>query len=115
MANRFENILSENGDALMRRRAENIALTAKNEQKTLILNLTSQINNIELEIKSLEDLSVKNRDDLNPGASFNAKNWVQDLHTRYIDLRNLKIELEIAENTYNYYFSDDSEFKQDKK
>ncbi len=29
MANRFENILSENGDALMKRRAENIALTAK--------------------------------------------------------------------------------------
>ncbi len=43
------------------------------------------------------------------------KNWIQDLHAQYIDLRNLKIELEIAENTYNYYFSDDSDFKQDKK
>ena len=73
---KFKQFLTETGDELINKRAENLTEETKQEfedQKRLV---EKKIRNIKNDIVSMEDLSVKNTQTLVVGETLNTKEWV---------------------------------------
>ena len=101
---KFKNILTETGNNLINKRADNLSEETKQEfedQKRLIEREIRSINN---EIISMEDLSVRNTQTLMVGETLNVKEWVNKRINYALKLRDLNVELETINELIKEYF-----------
>ena len=118
--NKFEEIVGNNSNAVLARRATHLADTAKLSQESLMNTLKTKKAELEGKIIDLTDLAPTSKDSLAPGVEdFNAKNWVEELQNLKLELYDLEVSIKLANETYNEYFSDikptDKKDKKDKK
>lgn len=76
-------------------------------QEDIIATIKRAINQEELTLMSLTDFAPTQTTSLQPGnfAQGGATEWAQNLQKCKENLYNLKIKLQIAEETYNEYFT----------
>ena len=101
---KFKQFLTETGDELINKRAENLTEETKQEfedQKRLV---EKKIRNIKNDIVSMEDLSVKNTQTLVVGETLNTKEWVNQRINYALELRDLTVELETINALIKEYF-----------
>lgn len=105
--NRFEEIVGNNSNAVLARRATHLADTAKLSQESLMNTLKTKKAELEGRIINLTDLAPTSKDSLAPGVEdFNAKNWVEELQNLKLQLYDLEVSIKLAKETYSEYFSD---------
>lgn len=105
--NKFETLVGQNGNDVLKRRAEALATHAEIAQSAIVNKLKQEKTRLELEILNLTDLSPETTDSLRPGnKDWDANNWAKNLQKAKQDLYNVKIQLEIAEETYKEYFTE---------
>lgn len=109
--NKFNEILSATGTAVLKKRAEIINADAREAAKDQVNLIEKEIRQIKSKIMNLEDLSIKST----VGTDFKADEWVTQMFKLRDDLRNAEICLEIAQNIYNEYFTELPEVSCDKK
>ena len=66
--NKFTQLISDNGDSVLKRRAGNLATTAEIAQQTLINDLKNKKATLELQLANLTDLAPNNKLDLTPSS-----------------------------------------------
>ena len=101
---KFKQFLTETGDELINKRAENLTEETKQEfedQKRLI---EKKIRNIKNDIVSMEDLSVRNTQTLVVGETLNTKEWVNQRINYALELRDLNVELDTINALIKEYF-----------
>ena len=118
--NKFEEIVGNNSNAVLARRATHLADTAKLSQESLMNTLKTKKAELEGKIIDLTDLAPTSKDSLAPGVEdFNAKKWVEELQSLKLELYDLEVSIKLAKETYSEYFSDikptDKKDKKDKK
>lgn len=113
--NKFNEILSATGTAILKKRAEIINADAREAAKDQVNLIEKEIRQIKSKIMNLEDLSIKSTESLVVGTDFKADEWVTQMFKLRDDLRNAEICLEIAQNIYNEYFTELPEVGCDKK
>ena len=105
--NRFEEIVGNNSNAVLARRATHLAYTAKLSQESLMNTLKTKKAELEGRIINLTDLAPTSKDSLAPGVvDFNAKNWVEELQNLKLQLYDLEVSIKLANETYSEYFVD---------
>jgi hypothetical protein len=103
--NKFTQLISDNGDSVLKRRAGNLATTAEIAQQTLINDLKNKKATLELQLANLTDLAPNNKLDLTPSSeSWDPNKWVTEVQNTKQQLYNLDIQLQLAEATYNEFF-----------
>jgi hypothetical protein len=103
--NKFTQLVSDNGDSVLKRRAGNLATTAEIAQQTLINDLKNKKATLELQLATLTDLAPNNKLDLTPSSeSWDPNKWVTEVQNTKQQLYNLGIQLQLAEATYNEFF-----------
>lgn len=103
--NKFTQLISDNGDSVLKRRAGNLATTAEIAQQTLINDLKNKKATLELQLANLTDLAPNNKLDLTPSSeSWDPNKWVAEVQNTKQQLYNLEIQLELAEATYEEFF-----------
>ena len=101
---KFKQFLTETGDELINKRAENLTEETKQEfedQKRLV---EKKIRNIKNDIVSMEDLSVRNTQTLVVGETLNTKEWVNQRINYALELRDLNVELDTINGLIKEYF-----------
>ena len=115
--NKFEILVGNNGNDVLKRRASNLADTALLSQQSLINVLEAKKAETEGKIINLTDLAPTSKDSLSPGVKdFNANAWVETLQALKLELYRLNISINLAKDTFAEYFEDKKEDKKtDKK
>ena len=101
---KFENILTTTGDAVLQKRARNLADATKETFEDEKRSLEKRIRNIDNEIVSMEDLSVRSTQALVVGENLDTEAWVRKRINLALERRDLNIELEVVEGLINEYF-----------
>lgn len=102
---KFENILTATGDAVLQKRAKNLTEVTKETFEDEKRKLERQIRVKENEIVNMEDLSVRSTHDLVVGENLDTNRWVQKRINLALELRDLKIELEVVNGLITEYFA----------
>ena len=74
---KFESILTTTGDAVLQKRAKNLADATKETFEDEKRKVERKIRNLENEIVSMEDLSVRSTQALVVGENLDTNAWVQ--------------------------------------
>ena len=101
---KFEEILTTTGDALLQKRAKNLTKSTMETFEDEKRAVERKIRNIENDIISMEDLSVRSTQDLVVGEELDANKWVQKRINLALELRDLKIELDVINALIKEYF-----------
>ena len=105
--NKFESIVGNNSNAVLARRAGNLAKTARLSQQSLVNTLEAKKADVEGKIINLTDLAPTSRDSLAPGVTdFDAKEWVEKLQSLKLEIYDLDISIKMAKETFAEYFED---------
>lgn len=104
---KFQKLISLNTNEALVRRAESITTGAEIAQQNLVNSLKQQKIEIELKIANLTDLAPENTTSLRPGGKdWDAVLWVTDLQKAKQDLYTIEIQLKLAQETYDEYFTE---------
>ena len=103
---KFETILTSTGDAVLQKRAKNLSQATQETFEDEKRALEKRIRNIENEIISMEDLSVRSTQALVVGENLDTNAWVRKRINLALELRDLKIELEEVEKLIAEYFAE---------
>ena len=101
---KFKQFLTETGDELINKRAENLTEETKQELEDQKRLVEKKIRNIKNDIVSMEDLSVKNTQTLVVGETLNTKEWVNQRINYALELRDLNVELDTINALIKEYF-----------
>ena len=101
---KFETILTTTGDAILQKRAKNLADVTKETFEDEKRALEKRIRHIENDIVSMEDLSVRSTQALVVGEDLDTNAWVKKRINYALELRDLKIELEEVNKLIAEYF-----------
>lgn len=101
---KFESILTTTGDAVLQKRAKNLADATKETFEDEKREVSKRIRNIENEVISMEDLSVRSTQALVVGENLDTNAWVRKRINLALELRDLRIELEEVEKLIAEYF-----------
>ena len=104
---KFETILTTTGDAVLQKRAKNLSDATQETFEDEKRNIEKRIRNIENEVISMEDLSVRSTQALVVGENLDTEAWVRKRINLALELRDLEIELEVVNKLITEYFSDD--------
>lgn len=105
--NKFLSLISDNTNKSLVRRASSVAVAAEIAQQNLVNELKSNKTALELKVNDLTDFAPNSKHSLRPGcAEFNPKEWVEELQKVKEELYEVKIALQIAEETYNEFFTE---------
>lgn len=104
---KFESILTTTGDAVLQKRAKNLAQATQETFEDEKRNIEKRIRNIENEIISMEDLSVRSTQALVVGENLDTNAWVRKRINLALELRDLKIELQEVNALVNEYFGEE--------
>lgn len=109
--NKFEKLISANGDSTLKRRASIISNESKMAQEDIVATIKRAINQEELKLMSLTDFAPTQTTSLQPGnfAQGGASEWARELQECKENLYNLKIKLKLAQETYEEYFTEETE------
>ena len=103
---KFKNFLTETGDSLINKRADALTSATKDAFEDEKRAVERKIRNIENEIVSMEDLSVRNTQTLVVGENLDTKKWVNQRINYALQLRDLKVELETITSLISEYFGE---------
>lgn len=103
---KFESILTTTGDAVLQKRAKNLTDATKETFEDEKRCIERRIRNIENEVITMEDLSVRSTQDLVVGEKLDTAQWVRQRINLALELRDLKIELEVVEALIAEYFDE---------
>ena len=103
---KFKNFLTETGDSLINKRADALTSETKDAFEDEKRAVERKIRNIENEIVSMEDLSVRNTQTLVVGENLDTKKWVNQRINYALQLRDLKVELETITSLISEYFGE---------
>lgn len=105
--NKFTELISNNTSSTLTRRASSIATAAEIAQQNIVNQLKQKKSEVELQIINLTDLAPESSDSLRPGdKDWDAKEWALQLQEAKQTLYNINIQLKLAEETYNEYFTE---------
>ena len=105
----FYKTLTASNKDIKANRAAIIAEDVEMYQNQLIETLKLKTRECNRKIMNLEDLSGDSIVSLNHVKdNFKADEWVNQMQALKVELANLEIELEIAQETYNTYFSEEN-------
>lgn len=102
---KFESILTTTGDSVLQKRAKNLAQATQETFEDEKRNIEKRIRNIENEVITMEDLSVRSTQALVVGENLDTNAWVKKRINLALELRDLKIELAEIDNLIKEYFS----------
>lgn len=105
---KFETILTTTGDAVLQKRAKNLAQATQETFEDEKRNIEKRIRNIENEVISMEDLSVRSTQALVVGENLDTDAWVKKRINLALELRDLKIELQEVNNLIKEYFGEET-------
>lgn len=106
--NKFEKMLSADNKTIKAARAKIVAEDIKDAQDEVVRNLRQEKRDFERRLIQLSDLSPDSEFSLKViKDNFNAKEWAKETQAIKIELANKQVELELAEATYNEWFSDE--------
>lgn len=105
---KFESILTTTGDAVLQKRAKNLAQATQETFEDEKRNIEKRIRNIENEVISMEDLSVRSTQALVVGENLDTNAWVKKRINLALELRDLRIELQEVSNLINEYFGEET-------
>lgn len=101
---KFEEILTTTGDAVLQKRAKNLAQATKETFEDEKRDLEKRIRKIENDIISMEDLSVRSTQALVVGEDLDTAAWVRKRVNLALELRDLNIELDTVKKLIVEYF-----------
>ena len=104
---KFETILTTTGDAVLQKRAKNLAQATKETFEDEKRDIEKRIRNLENEIVSMEDLSVRSTQDLVVGEKLDTNAWVKKRVNIALELRDLRIEKKVVDELISEYFGED--------
>ena len=104
---KFETILTSTGDAVLQKRAKNLSQATQETFEDEKRALEKRIRNIENEVVSMEDLSVRSTQALVVGENLDTNAWVKKRINLALELRDLRIELEEVNKLIAEYFDDE--------
>jgi hypothetical protein len=105
--NKFTELISTNGNDVLKRRAESIATNAKIAQQNLLNGFKQRESELKLKIINLTDLAPDSTDSLRPGdKDWNPNQWVEDLQDAKQELYSVQIAIKLAQETYDEYFTE---------
>lgn len=104
---KFESILTTTGDAVLQKRAKNLTLATQETFEDEKRNIEKRIRNIENEVITMEDLSVRSTQALVVGENLDTNAWVKKRINLALELRDLKIELQEINNLITEYFGEE--------
>ncbi len=105
---KFETILTTTGDAVLQKRAKNLAQATKETFEDEKRDIEKRIRNLENEIISMEDLSVRSTQDLVVGEKLDTNAWVKKRVNIGLELRDLKIEKKVVDELISEYFGEEA-------
>jgi CRISPR/Cas system CSM-associated protein Csm4 (group 5 of RAMP superfamily) len=105
---KFETILTATGDAVLQKRAKNLSQATLETFEDEKRDIEKRIRNLENEIISMEDLSVRSTQELVVGEKLDTNAWVKKRVNIALELRDLKIEKEIVEGLITEYFGEEA-------
>lgn len=109
MATKFTKNLTLNNKSIKESRAQLIGEDAEAAQAELLRTLRQQHRDLQRKKDSLSDLYPDTELSLQPAkGGFDAKKWVVDLQNTNVAIANKQIEIDIAQETYEEWFSDES-------
>lgn len=98
----------ESSSEILKKRATMVATNLEIEQTNWVNNLKQEKMKLEMKIQDLTDFAPDSTDSLRPASkNFDAKQWVKELNEAKIELYELNIALEIAEEVTKEYFTDE--------
>ena len=104
---KFETILTTTGDAVLQKRAKNLAQATKETFEDEKRDIEKRIRNLENEIISMEDLSVRSTQDLVVGEKLDTNAWVKKRVNIGLELRDLRIEKKVVDELISEYFGEE--------
>lgn len=104
---KFETILTTTGDAVLQKRAKNLAQATKETFEDEKRYIEKRIRNLENEIVSMEDLSVRSTQDLVVGEKLDTNAWVKKRVNIALELRDLRIEKKVVDELISEYFGEE--------
>ena len=103
--NRFVELISANGSDVLKRRAGSLATSAEIAQQTIVNDLKNKVASLELKLSDLTDLAPESNDSLRPGSKgWDPITWATEVQNVKQQLYQVKIQLTLAEETYNEFF-----------
>lgn len=105
---KFESILTTTGDAVLQKRAKNLAQETQETFEDEKRNIEKRIRNIENEVITMEDLSVRSTQTLVVGENLDTNAWVKKRINLALELRDLKIELQEVNSLIKEYFEEET-------
>lgn len=104
--NKFETLLSASGSEVLDKRSRLVAKGATGALADKITVLERNKDILELEIENLTDVSIKNKDSLNPaGANFDAVKWIEKLAALKSTIKDIDLELEVYYEIQDEFFT----------
>ena len=105
--NAFEKMLNSSASQIRGQRATLVAKTAKKAQEKLVSDLDDKLDDLENQILQVSDLAPTSELSLMVvQKDFKAIDWVTKLHKLKVEKANVEIELEIAKETSEEWFSE---------
>ena len=106
--NKFVQLISSNGGEVLKRRAGSLATSAEIAQQTIVNDLKNKVASLELKLSDLTDLAPDSTDSLRPGSKgWDPTTWATEVQNVKQQLYQVKIQLTLAEETYNEFFKAD--------
>lgn len=105
---KFESILTTTGDAVLQKRAKNLSQATQETFEDEKRNIEKRIRNIENEVISMEDLSIRSTQALVVGENLDTNAWVKKRINLALELRDLKIELQEVKSLIKEYFEEET-------
>ena len=100
--NKFSRLISDNGNGTLQKRAQSISTAAEIAQQNLVNALKQKKVELDLKITSLTDLAPDSTESIRPASKdWNAAKWVEELQAAKQELYFLKIQLKLAEETFD--------------
>ena len=105
---KFIKNLVQDAEGIKLQRAQLLSKETADAQVDLIRGLEKEQRELQNELMNLTDLSPDNAFDLKPGGkNYNAKLWVEKMQAMKVSLEEIAIQLQIANETRQVWFSDE--------
>jgi hypothetical protein len=102
---KFLSSLTESSSGIKEKRASILERSTELAMNTAIQEKQQKVNDLEIKIENLTDLSPENTYSLRPGnPDFNEKEWVKELLDSKLELKIAEMELEVAMETKEEWF-----------
>ena len=107
--NKFMKLLSADNNSIKGNRAKLIAEDLKAAQEEIVRNLQQEKRDIERKLLILSDFSPESELSLKVVRDgFDSKEWARNNQDLKVELANKTVEVKLAEETYNEWFTDDT-------